>query len=138
VALPDPSFLIVVVEFDIAVTTMLPSRLINRHLLNGIPSSPLYRRKLIGLVVRPSLVRTTPTILNHYRPLTTESIPANEAGSIIASQRKNRPTSPHLSIYKPQITWYLSMTHRITGAILSGGISPPPPSRYWVNRVCFV
>lgn len=29
--------------------------------------------------------------------------------------------SPHLSIYKPQITWYLSGLNRITGSILSGG-----------------
>src|SRR5271154_4068855 len=77
------------------------------------------------LVLRPTLTRSTPAILNHYRPLTTESIPASEAGSIIAAQRKHRPISPHLTIYKPQITWYLSMIHRITGAVLSGGISRP-------------
>ncbi|MDP7380075.1 MAG: succinate dehydrogenase, cytochrome b556 subunit [Alphaproteobacteria bacterium] len=28
---------------------------------------------------------------------------------------KNRPMSPHLQIYKPQITSILSITHRITG-----------------------
>lgn len=33
----------------------------------------------------------------------------------------NRPVAPHLSIYKPQITWYLSSLNRITGLILSGG-----------------
>jgi succinate dehydrogenase (ubiquinone) cytochrome b560 subunit len=55
--------------------------------------------------------------------VSTENIPAVEAGSIIAAQRKHRPISPHLSIYKPQITWYLSILHRITGGILSGGIS---------------
>lgn len=31
---------------------------------------------------------------------------------------KNRPLSPHLSIYKPQITSVLSILHRITGVIL--------------------
>jgi|TARA_B100000959_G_scaffold25777_1_gene24953 succinate dehydrogenase / fumarate reductase cytochrome b subunit len=31
----------------------------------------------------------------------------------------NRPTSPHLQIYKPQLTSVLSISHRITGVILS-------------------
>jgi len=37
----------------------------------------------------------------------------------MASQ--NRPLSPHLQIYKPQITSILSITHRMTGLILSFG-----------------
>ncbi len=32
---------------------------------------------------------------------------------------QNRPTSPHLQIYKPQLTSVLSISHRITGVILS-------------------
>ena len=31
----------------------------------------------------------------------------------------NRPTSPHLQIYKPQLTSILSISHRITGVILT-------------------
>ena len=34
---------------------------------------------------------------------------------------KNRPLSPHLQVYRPQITSVLSITHRITGIFLSGG-----------------
>ncbi|KAL5233852.1 hypothetical protein ACI65C_001262 [Semiaphis heraclei] len=34
--------------------------------------------------------------------------------------RLNRPMSPHLSIYKPQLTTILSITHRGTGVALSG------------------
>lgn len=30
--------------------------------------------------------------------------------------------SPHLTIYRPQITWYGSSLHRITGVVLSGGL----------------
>ncbi|EPS39934.1 hypothetical protein H072_6349 [Dactylellina haptotyla CBS 200.50] len=52
--------------------------------------------------------------------ITTESVPASSADSILASQRLNRPVSPHLTIYQPQLTWYLSMTTRITGVGLSG------------------
>lgn len=40
---------------------------------------------------------------------------------ILAQQRLHRPVAPHLSIYQPQITWYLSGLHRITGVVLSGG-----------------
>ena len=34
----------------------------------------------------------------------------------------NRPLSPHLQIYKPQITSVLSITHRATGVVLCGGL----------------
>jgi len=35
----------------------------------------------------------------------------------------NRPTSPHLSIYKPQISSVLSILHRLTGVALFFGLS---------------
>lgn len=34
--------------------------------------------------------------------------------------RLGRPQSPHLTIYKPQLTWMLSLTHRATGMVLGG------------------
>jgi succinate dehydrogenase / fumarate reductase cytochrome b subunit len=34
---------------------------------------------------------------------------------------QNRPLSPHLQIYKPQITSILSITHRMTGIFLAFG-----------------
>jgi succinate dehydrogenase (ubiquinone) cytochrome b560 subunit len=40
---------------------------------------------------------------------------------LLRQQRKVRPVSPHLTIYQPQITWYLSGLHRITGAAVGGG-----------------
>ncbi|MCC7167076.1 MAG: succinate dehydrogenase, cytochrome b556 subunit [Rhodospirillales bacterium] len=33
----------------------------------------------------------------------------------------NRPLSPHLSIYRPQLTTFLSITHRMTGVALAVG-----------------
>jgi len=39
------------------------------------------------------------------------------------NKRLNRPTSPHLTIYKFQITSVLSVTHRGTGLALSGLLS---------------
>ncbi len=38
-----------------------------------------------------------------------------EAGAV-------RPLSPHLQVYRPQITSVLSITHRLTGILLSVGI----------------
>ncbi|MBF97305.1 MAG: hypothetical protein CFH34_00523 [Alphaproteobacteria bacterium MarineAlpha9_Bin4] len=37
-------------------------------------------------------------------------------------KNKNRPLSPHLSIYKPQITSILSISHRISGVFQSLGL----------------
>ena len=34
---------------------------------------------------------------------------------------RNRPLSPHLQVYRPQITSVLSITHRVTGIVLSLG-----------------
>tara|TARA_R110000772_G_scaffold73216_1_gene159546 strand:+ start:179908 stop:180300 length:393 start_codon:yes stop_codon:yes gene_type:complete len=36
--------------------------------------------------------------------------------------RRERPLSPHLQVYRPQITSVLSITHRMTGIALAGGI----------------
>ena len=33
----------------------------------------------------------------------------------------NRPLSPHLQVYKPQLTSILSITHRATGVALAAG-----------------
>eukprot|EP00252_Welwitschia_mirabilis_P023091 TRINITY_DN643_c0_g1_i1.p1 TRINITY_DN643_c0_g1~~TRINITY_DN643_c0_g1_i1.p1 ORF type:complete len:276 (-),score=41.03 TRINITY_DN643_c0_g1_i1:321-1148(-) len=40
----------------------------------------------------------------------------------VASININRPLSPHLSVYRPQINSTLSIFHRITGAFLSAAI----------------
>jgi succinate dehydrogenase (ubiquinone) cytochrome b560 subunit len=54
-----------------------------------------------------------------FRPVTTS--PNNEdPASLLAKQRLNRPVSPHLTIYKPQIGWIGSSLHRISGVVMSG------------------
>ncbi|KAF2705756.1 succinate dehydrogenase subunit C [Pleomassaria siparia CBS 279.74] len=52
----------------------------------------------------------------------TQKVTDTEAHAILAKQRIQRPVSPHLAIYKPQITWIPSMFNRITGVMLSGGL----------------
>ncbi|KAK9355310.1 hypothetical protein V1505DRAFT_380480 [Lipomyces doorenjongii] len=72
-------------------------------------SSRMSGRQLIPLVIA-------------RRSISTQSITPAEANEILVKQRGNRPTSPHLAIYKPQITWYLSSLHRITGVALASGV----------------
>lgn len=56
----------------------------------------------------------------HSSAATTQKLTPADSYKILVEQRKHRPTSPHLTIYRPQITWYLSALNRITGCILSG------------------
>ncbi len=73
----------------------------------------------------PSSIRltppNTPLTLPPTRPAATTTVRSADAHDILVKQRLNRPVSPHLSIYKPQITWYGSALNRITGSVLSGG-----------------
>jgi succinate dehydrogenase (ubiquinone) cytochrome b560 subunit len=41
---------------------------------------------------------------------------------LLRQQRKLRPVSPHLTIYQPQLTWYMSSAHRLTGVALGGAL----------------
>lgn len=43
-------------------------------------------------------------------------------GSAAKQNNRTRPLSPHLSIYKPQITSVLSISHRLTGVALYIGV----------------
>ncbi len=36
--------------------------------------------------------------------------------------QSNRPLSPHLQVYRPQLTSMLSIVHRLTGVFLSAGL----------------
>lgn len=52
----------------------------------------------------------------------TQPAKPSDAYAILAAQRLNRPISPHLTVYQPQITWYASALNRVTGCVLSGGL----------------
>ena len=45
-----------------------------------------------------------------------QSLPPPASTQILNEQRLNRPSSPHFTIYQPQLTWYGSIVHRFTGA----------------------
>ncbi len=50
----------------------------------------------------------------------TSHITPLEEIKILNAQRANRPCSPELAIYQPQLTWYLSGLHRVTGVAVAG------------------
>lgn len=52
---------------------------------------------------------TTMTPGHHSRPTPT-----------INDLKSHRPMSPHMTIYQPQLTWLMSIGHRVTGAGLAG------------------
>ncbi|TAQ83974.1 hypothetical protein B7494_g7705 [Chlorociboria aeruginascens] len=51
----------------------------------------------------------------------TQKVTPHDSLSILAEQRKKRPTAPHLTIYKWQITSVASIMTRMTGGALAGG-----------------
>ena len=54
----------------------------------------------------------------------TQSLPPSAAEKILNEQRLKRPSSPHFTIYQPQLTWIGSIANRVTGAGLSACESP--------------
>ncbi|KIK03777.1 hypothetical protein K443DRAFT_676440 [Laccaria amethystina LaAM-08-1] len=50
---------------------------------------------------------------------TTQSLPSSAAAEILDKQRLRRPSSPHFTIYQPQLTWVASIANRVTGTGLS-------------------
>ena len=55
------------------------------------------------------------------RPVATTKLTPASSYEILVEQRKKRPTSPHLAIYKWQMTSVLSISNRATGLFLSAG-----------------
>ncbi|KAN0092549.1 succinate dehydrogenase [Tylopilus felleus] len=53
------------------------------------------------------------------RGVQTQSLPSSASQGLLNEQRLKRPSSPHFTIYQPQLTWLGSIAHRVTGASLS-------------------
>ncbi|KAJ1915349.1 cytochrome b subunit of succinate dehydrogenase, Sdh3p [Mycoemilia scoparia] len=91
----------------------------------------LKRAGVLGSTATRNSLRLKPFIAPTLRVLSTSANPVKSQGSSATSgsveqtkiselAKKNRPISPHLTIYQPQITWYLSSAHRITGVAVCG------------------
>ncbi|KAI0835162.1 succinate dehydrogenase cytochrome b560 subunit [Hypoxylon sp. FL0890] len=66
---------------------------------------------------------TNTTSLQISRGASTQKITESEAQSILASQRRQRPVSPHLTAYDYSQTWFgASIWTRITGQAMSASL----------------
>jgi Succinate dehydrogenase/Fumarate reductase transmembrane subunit len=75
--------------------------------------------------------RTEAHLPHHpHSSIQTQSLKPDEAAAILNTQRLARPSSPHFTIYQPQLTWIASIANRITGAGLSVRASGPLLSIY--------
>ncbi|CAE6509933.1 unnamed protein product [Rhizoctonia solani] len=80
------------------------------------------RRQPLAATRLVSQSRVTPLARLLVRSVQTESLPPSAATDILNSQRVKRPSSPHFTIYQPQITWLASIANRATGGVLSGAL----------------
>jgi succinate dehydrogenase (ubiquinone) cytochrome b560 subunit len=55
------------------------------------------------------------------RSISTVKASHEQEQEVLVAQRKNRPTSPHLTIYQLQLTMVMSGLHRVTGVFMAGG-----------------
>ncbi|KIK60114.1 hypothetical protein GYMLUDRAFT_261520 [Collybiopsis luxurians FD-317 M1] len=53
------------------------------------------------------------------RSVQTQSLKPEDSVTILNKQRLQRPSSPHFTIYQPQLTWIGSIFNRVTGVSLS-------------------
>ncbi|KAF9557101.1 succinate dehydrogenase cytochrome b560 subunit [Agrocybe pediades] len=69
----------------------------------------------------PNLVRNQVALRNVVgkRSIQIQSLPPSANTEILNKQRLNRPSTPHFTIYQPQLTWLASIANRVTGVGLS-------------------
>jgi len=85
------------------------------------------RTASVGLnLVRSGLAQRNAVVANRailrslaIRSIQTESLPPSTSADILNTQRLKRPSSPHFTIYQPQLTWLGSIANRVTGSALS-------------------
>lgn len=73
-----------------------------------------YQREACISCFLPRLSTNTPT--NRIR---TQTLTVSQGADYLAAQRRNRPSSPHLSIYQPQVTWICGATMRNAAIIIT-------------------
>lgn len=64
-----------------------------------------------ALLANRALLRSVAT----RRFIQTETISSANEQDLLNSQRLKRPSSPHFTIYQPQLSWVASIAHRMTG-----------------------
>ena len=88
-------------------------------------SSVSHRSMGVGLVtLRSNSLFHTSSISKSKMPYIDVTNKLDKNGietSELIKQRKQRPLSPHLTIYQPQLTWYMSSFHRLSLIFLGLG-----------------
>ena len=92
--------------------------------LNLARSAPLSRVGLRAALPAMACAPKLPTAFARSASTTsanaqTTKLTQQQNLDLLNQQRAQRPSSPHFTIYQPQITWYLSIINRITGTGLS-------------------
>ncbi|XP_030753988.1 succinate dehydrogenase cytochrome b560 subunit, mitochondrial-like [Sitophilus oryzae] len=78
---------------------------------------------LLRLTGNQLLRHQSKTLCKFVRPVTlkpSQYVPPVQMGHDERNMKLGRPQSPHLTIYKPQLTAMLSISHRATGIVLAG------------------
>ncbi|KAL2866244.1 succinate dehydrogenase cytochrome b560 subunit [Aspergillus lucknowensis] len=96
---------------------MLSQKVAQQSLRRLAVQQPYAMRWSLMTAASPVAVVIGRNIQTRYAATSTNT---TEPTKLLAEQRLRRPVSPHLTIYRPQITWYGSAVHRITGLMLSG------------------
>ncbi|KKK13381.1 hypothetical protein P175DRAFT_0518951 [Aspergillus ochraceoroseus IBT 24754] len=96
---------------------MISQKVAQQSLRRLAVQQPYAMRWSLMNAASPAAVAIGRNIQTRY---TASSASTSDPTKLLAQQRLNRPVSPHLSIYRPQITWMASGAHRITGLVLSG------------------
>ena len=103
----------------------------NRVLSSNSALTTLITRRLVkSRILLPSSLRFISTMTPGHDHTTTN-----------ATLLQGRPLSPHVSIYQPQLTWLMSIGHRVTGAGLAGliyafGITASATSIDLTAKIC--
>jgi len=73
------------------------------------------------VAISPNIVRNQVMLRNIVgkRFVQIQSLPPSASTEILNKQRIHRPSSPHFTIYQPQLTWIGSIANRVTGVGLS-------------------
>ncbi|KAF8767378.1 succinate dehydrogenase cytochrome b560 subunit, mitochondrial-like [Argiope bruennichi] len=82
-------------------------------------SACLYLSRHLGRIGKRACFTSS---LQSFVPVSTSAVRVSSETFFERNERLKRPLSPHLTIYKPQLTSILSVTHRATGIVLSGGL----------------
>lgn len=72
------------------------------------------------LAVAPLMARGLSNQAPAKKPIAIQELSETAELEQLDGQRNRRPTSPHLDIYQPQLTWVMSGLHRATGCAAVG------------------